>query len=538
MKFGLYARKSSEDAGKQIQSIEDQISTFAEKAAREGFTITKTYMESKSAKIPGKREQFNQMLEDLRSGEIDGIVCWKLDRLSRNQQEGGLIMQLLQDSVIKKIITYDKTYFPSDNGLLMTIELGMATEYSRALAENTKRGQKFKTKKGWYPSVAPLGYINTTDRIKGDKEIHPDPERFALVRKCWDLVLDGVSVPEIVRQTRDLGLKVPASRSKSEKYISLNGMYNLLRNPFYYGYFQWSGDLFEGNHQAMITKEEFDKAQDYIDGRSRPKTKKYKFPYTNMIKCGCCGASITAAPKDKTRNDGSINYRVYYRCTRRKAGIACDQKAIRKEELENQIVEILDQVTIPRSFVEWAIQWLKDNNDESITKEKEVLNQQKIAIDKIDSQLHRLLDMQLNGLIDVDTFKAKNESLLAEKRQISKQISLGIDSQAYRIDKTAEVFNICKDLSNRFKNLSYDSRKQILDTVVSHWTLLDGKLSIELKTGYKATKELASQDWINDSRFPTLPTRIEKGFDVEICELIKNGGGAEVLPPGSNSYQK
>lgn len=535
MKFGLYARKSSEDAGKQVQSIEDQVATFRDKASREGFAITKIYTESRSAKIPGRREQFNQMLEDLRGGIIDGVVTWKLDRLSRNQQEGGLIMQMLQDEVIKKIITYDKTYFPSDNGLLMTIELGMATEYSRALAENTKRGQRFKVKKGWYPSVAPLGYINTIDRIKGEKEIHPDPDRFSLVRRCWDLILDGMTVPEVWRESKKLGLKVPASRSKSEKYLSLHGIYNLLRNSFYYGHFQWDGELYRGNHQPMITKEEFDRTQDLIRGRSRPKMRKYNFPYTGMISCGHCLAAITAAPKDKVRKNGSVNHRIYYRCTRRKVGIECNQKAIRKEELEKQIIEILDSVSIPESFIKWAIQWLKDNNEESITKEKAVLNQQKKSLEKIDDQLQRLLDMHLDELIDSDTFKTKNGVLLAEKRQISKHIELGIDSQGYRIDKTIEVFEFCKNVRNMFDDGSYELRKRILDTLGSHWTLLDGKLNVELDPAYEAIAKLAKESWINDSRFPTLPTRIEPEFDAETCALIINGGGGEVLPPSSKN---
>lgn len=113
-----------------------------------------------------------------------------------------------------------------------------------------------------------------------------------------------------------------------------------------------------------------------------------------------------------------------------------------------------------------------------------------------------------------------------------------LDSQAYRIDKTIEVFEFCKDLPNRFKNGSILVRKQILDTLGSHWTLLDGKLSVELDPAYKATQKLASQEWINDSRFPTLATRIEPGFDAETCQLIKNGGGGEVLPPASNSFQQ
>lgn len=535
MRFGLYARKSSEDAKKQVQSIEDQIATFKDKAQRDGFEIAKIYTESRSAKIPGKREQFNQMLDDLNAGIIDGIVCWKLDRLSRNQQEGGLVMQMLQDGVINKIITYDKTYYPSDNGLLMTIELGMATEYSRALAENTKRGQKFKIKKGWYPSVAVLGYVNTTDRAKGEKEIHPDPERYHLVRKCWDLLLEGMTVPEVLRESEKLGLKVPAKNSKPEKYLSMHGMYNLFKNPFYYGCFKWSGELHEGNHQAMITKEEFDKAQDLISGRARPKKLKHKFPYTGMMQCGNCGAAITAAPKDKVRKDGSINHRIYYRCTRRKTGVSCKQKAIRKEELEKQVLEILDTLEIPESFVEWAIQWLKDNNEESNVKEKEVLNQQKKALDKVNDRLQKLLDMQLEGLIDIDTFKAKNEALLTEKRKISKHIELGINSQEHRIEKTIEVFEFCKNVRKTFENGSYEARKRILDTLGSKWTLLDGKLSVELDSAYEVTTKLAKEAWITDDRFPTLATRVQPDFDTETVALIENGGGGGELPPSSKN---
>ena len=192
-----------------------------------------------------------------------------------------------------------------------------------------------------------------------------------------------------------------------------------------------------------------------------------------MIKCGCCGASITAAAKDKVRKDGSINHRTYYRCTKRKVGVECNQKSIRKEELEKQITAILDSVSIPESFVKWAIQWLRDHNDESILKEKSVLNEQKISLDKLDNQIHKLLDMHLEGLIDSDAFKSKNDALLAEKRQISKHLELGIDSQGYRIEKTVELFEYFKDIRARFEHGSYEVRKKLLDTLGSHWTLLD-----------------------------------------------------------------
>ena len=175
-------------------------------------------------------------------------------------------------------------------------------------------------------------------------------------------------------------------------------------------------------------------------------------------------------------------------------------------------------------------------------KEKSVLNQQKLNLDKIDNQLKRLLDLRLDSLIDDSTFKSKNEALMAEKRSILAEINLGVDSQDHRIEKTIELFELCKDLKNRFFNLSYSSRKQILDTTVSHWTLLDGKLDLELDSAYLAIAELKQQKWIQDSRFPTLPTSIkpnqEAEFNTEELDLIVNGGGDEELPLVSKNYSK
>ncbi len=539
MKYGLYARKSSEDSGKQIQSIEDQMQTLKDKAEKDGLIISKIYTESRSAKTPGRREQFNLMIEDLKTGKIQGIICWTLDRLSRNPLEGGIIMQHLQDGTIHKIITNQKIYFPGDNGLLMTIELGMATEYSRALAENTKRGQAFKLKKGSYPNKAPLGYMNTIDRIKGEKDVEPDPNSYNLVRGLWDLLLSGdYSVLQLTKKAHEIGLKIPATRNKTEKKLSKGCLYKLFRNPFYYGEFQWSGQLHQGRHQAMITREEFDAAQEMIEGRDRPKTYKHKFAFTNLIYCGECGATITAEHKNKVRKDGSINYRSYYRCTHRKVEMDCSQIAIRAEKLDEQMLGLLGSITVPTSFIQWAIKWLKEENEDAITKEKSVKEQQAKQLMKLDDQLKRLIDMKLEDLIDLESYKSKKESIMAEKRSIEKHIILGTDSQDYRTDKVIEVLEFCKTVKDIFKNGSVDDKKLALEALGSRFFLKDQKLSVELAIPFKLLQDGVNSGLVVDPRFATLPTRIETGFDVETCTLIKNGGGGEELPPASKSFQQ
>ena len=92
------------------------------------------------------------MLDAIENGEVDGIITWKADRLSRNLPKGGIIVLLLQQGIIKEILTPTTQFLPSDNMLLLTIEMGMANQYSLDLSRNIKRGNKTKLEQGGFLS--------------------------------------------------------------------------------------------------------------------------------------------------------------------------------------------------------------------------------------------------------------------------------------------------------------------------------------------------------------------------------------------------
>ncbi len=158
-KYFLYARKSTDVEDKQILSIEAQLAELRELAKRENIYIFDEFIEKRSAKIPG-RPIFNTMLSRIQNGEAQGIVCWKIDRLSRNPVDSGKIQWLLQKGIIQHIQTHHQSHYPNDNVLMMSVELGMANEYIRQLSENTARGLRQKARNGDFPSLAPFGYIN------------------------------------------------------------------------------------------------------------------------------------------------------------------------------------------------------------------------------------------------------------------------------------------------------------------------------------------------------------------------------------------
>ena len=93
-KFFLYARKSTDEPDRQILSIEAQIQELKEFAEREHLEIVDTFIESQTAKEPG-RPIFNQMLSLIEKGKANGIVAWHPDRLARNSVDGGRIIYLI-----------------------------------------------------------------------------------------------------------------------------------------------------------------------------------------------------------------------------------------------------------------------------------------------------------------------------------------------------------------------------------------------------------------------------------------------------------
>lgn len=525
MRYALYVRKSSEDSGKQIQSIENQLKTLREKARRDGFTIVKTYSEEKSAKTPYRRPLFNQMLADLEAGLIDAIICWDLSRLSRNAVEGGKIQYLLQTAAIKQIVTNEKIYFPTDNSIMMTFELGMATEYSLALGKNVKRGMNHKADKGVYPNVAPIGYLNTYNSHTGEKFIVTDQEKAPLVRKLWDLLLTNeFSMGELVEKAAVMGLRTRLSKRRPEKKLSRHGLHGIFSNSFYYGEFKWHKDIYQGVHEPLITKEEFDRAQEIISSKkSAPRPKKHKYAFKGFIRCGECGASVTAEHKDKVRLDGSVNHRVYYRCTHRLSNCDCKQTAVREENLEQQFSEILSSVTIPEDFIQWAVKWLHEENEDYAAKRDAVFKQQQKNIEKINKEIDRLLDLRLQEEIDKDTFIAKKDSLMADKRAIEKDLSINTDSQESQIDKTVDVFEFCKRAKDLFDNGSDDDKKLVLRALGSHFYLKDQKLSVELAKPFQLVQDAKTSGFVVSPRFATLNTKVEEGQTASDRLLIENG---------------
>src|SRR2546425_261050 len=127
--FFLYARKSTESEDRQVRSIGDQIAELRELARKEQLTITREYVESQTAKIPG-RPVFNDMLSRIERGEAAGILSWHPDRLARNAIDGGRIIHLVDTGVIKEMKFPTFWFDPTPQGkFMLAIAFGQSKYY-------------------------------------------------------------------------------------------------------------------------------------------------------------------------------------------------------------------------------------------------------------------------------------------------------------------------------------------------------------------------------------------------------------------------
>lgn len=479
MAYIIYCRKSSESEERQVLSIEAQIKELKELAGKLGLTNIETLTESRSAKYPG-RPIFGRVMERVSRGEVKGIICWKLDRLARNPLDGAAIVWALDQGKIEEIITpYNHLLNNSNDKFLMQLEFGMAKKYVDDLSDNTKRGIRLKLEKGWLPGPAPLGYLNEPR----EKIIITDPERFHIVRKMWDLLLEGVSPHQIHRiAVGKFGLR---GKRGLRKLINLTTVYALFANPFYYGLISHAGNLYQGSHEPMITEDEFRKAQEILGRRGIQRPKKHTFAFTGLIRCGECGYSITA---EEMVNPYGMHY-TYYRCTKKKHYEKCTQPQIRVEELENQMRGYLESIHVPQKLLEVGLDYLEEEQKEDHDKETVV----RASLEKAHSDSMRRLDnlnqMRLRELISDEEYLGEKRKLLDEKIKLEESLNAKGSGLNKVHDLTVKTFRFAHEALERFENGTPEIRKAIMREIGSNFLLKDKKLSIDVEKPFQLIKK-------------------------------------------------
>lgn len=515
MRYFIYARKSTEDKKKQVQSIQDQVRTMQDVARERGFEVADVITDERTAKSPG-RKGFSQLIERINKGEAEGILCWKLDRLARNMIDGGTVIWLLQESAIAEIVTPHKTYLPSENTLVLNVEFGMATQFSRDLKVNVERGMQTKIEQGWFPAPAPIGYLNEKHANKGCKRILIDSVTFPVIQHLWQTLLNyRLSMKELYDYMCE---ESPLYRKG--KLFSRSRFDALFHNKFYSGIFTWKNVEYVGAHIPMITQKDFEKAQEILNTGKGLRTRELQFDLKGLFRCGCCDALITAESHSKhVKSTGEMKEYKYYRCGHRKKNIRCCEKPLSETIIEEQILQKIEDMTIPDEVIEFGLHMLDqmDSNPKESTVEKHLKSEIELLNKRIVNMENNLAE-ESEAEIRATIHTRRNE-LKVQRNGLEQDLK---EAMRQRQNPNIEIKNrleLILHAKHTFQKGTAEQKKKVVRGLGLNWRISDKKLDYEPHFVTLALTKTKRSLVLGKHRFELNKSQFQTGKSLSLAEV-------------------
>ncbi len=509
-KYIAYIRKSEEREERQQLSISSQMEKIQEQFPQLSIIDKDRYKESRSAFIPDNRPLFDEMIDRIQKGEVHGILAWHPNRLARNEMDAARITYLVRTGIIKdlKFCTYNFENTPE--GIMMLQMVMSQSQYeSSSKGRDVKRGMNTKAKNGERPGRVGLGYTKTPVLDKDGKlmmhkerivtETADDSERYDLVGRMWYMLLSGIyTAPQIHRiATKEWKLTLPKTERMGGGLISLSTVYRIFNNPFYAGWIQHNGEWYKGNHNAMITLEEFDQAQRLLGKKGKPRIGVFDYSYSAMIKCGECQCNVVAKTVQKfNKTENRMVTFVYYHCTRKSSKRPCRQSSYTKlETLENNIMTELSKYTILPEFRDLALEMLRRDNDLEIRDRSQMYSMQQKRRNQIQADLDGLVDMKLHGQLEPEEYMTKRNILKQEIVKLDETLRDTEKRADNWLQLTEEAFDFATHARAQFAEGCLYVKLIILMTLGENFELKDKRLYlkpkswlVEINNGYPAVE--------------------------------------------------
>jgi site-specific DNA recombinase len=229
----------------------------------------------------------------------------------------------------------------------------------------------------------------------------------------------------------------------------------------------------------MITLDEFEHVQRLL-GRPGVPRKTRSFAFTGMIRCGECGFAVTG--EEKTNRWGQQF--TYYHCTKRRLDRRCTQRYVPLEEIEDQILEFLEEITLPKRFHEWALARIQRSTAEKArerTAQRESLLYAQAATAR---ELEILTKLRIRDLLTDEEFLKQRQELERRQIGITQQLK-GFDQNDERFEPSRSLISLNSSLVSRFKVADLQEKRLILTIVGSNLLLKDENLNIDARKPFR-----------------------------------------------------
>lgn len=264
-RVAIYTRVSTEDQAKEGFSLDAQMEKLRAYCSARSWKIVKEYVDNGYSGRDINRPAYKKMMEEI--DEWDMLLVMKMDRIHRNSKNFMMMMENLNEKG-KEFVSMTESLDTSTamGRFVMDIIQRIAQLESEQIGERVYVGmrQKAKDGKGMLGSPPPYGY-----EYKDGKLVEVKDE-IVVVKKIYEMYLDGKSLEDITRWLENQGIKTKRGGKWDKKTVS-----RILSNPIYCGLIEWEDIIASGDHSSIISIEEFNKIQKMKYERAHRKGKSF-----------------------------------------------------------------------------------------------------------------------------------------------------------------------------------------------------------------------------------------------------------------------
>jgi len=445
MRAALYLRVSTQEQTENY-SIEAQRERLEAYCKSRGWVVYNAYIDGGYSGANMDRPALQQMLADL--DNIDVVLVYRLDRLSRSQRD---TLTLIEDYFIKNDVAFVSITETLDTstpfGKAMIGILSVFAQLEReTITERMRLGQIKRAEEGF---AAMGGDYDPAGYARQDGKLIIKPDEAEHIRTAFDLYEQLLSITKVQRELKRLGYSVWRFRRYRD----------ILANKLYCGYVSYAGQHYRGQHEPIISEEQFERVQALLSrhrGHNAHKAKQSLF--SGLIRCGRCGEPFVSYHTSKSKYGV---YR-YYICRAKRFpseyGQKCENRTWNVKRLEEIVQHEIALITLDKEMSERKSKRIDYNK----------------LIKNVDTKIERILSLYADGEIDRTALDRQIEKLNAEKNRLIRERREYEESKAKQISRE-ELERYRIDLAAA----DFETKQAIVQKLIKSITINDKSVSIE-----------------------------------------------------------
>mgnify|MGYP001558414317 CR=1 FL=1 len=405
---------------------------------------------------------------------IDAILVQDTSRMGRDSTEYMLFRRDLRQRSIELIAVTQPNIDSSPEGMLVdTIMAGINQYQSEEKARRVSIAMMKKFEDGWWPSRAPIGYLNVVR--DGHHILAPDPERFPLMQLAYREYATGRHTQEgLLRILTEQGLRDHEGRN-----ITRGGLNKMLANPFAWGLMRWDGQERQGRHEPLTDRQTWEHCQHVTAEHNKyvSRARKHTFLLAGLTTCALCRAHHTRTVNRKKRKR-------YVHCQGR---ARCPQPYIPENALEAQVADLVQRIELSDAFITAVIERIHDVFERRATitgrKKAILLREQTLAEEKRRAAEHKLLA----GVLTDEAFGRLVPEITVELDRLKRRLDDLEGSRRIDTSVLREVFQIAKDIPAAYARSQPAMRRRYIEFFFTEFIVKDRTIVRPVPTPFFAT---------------------------------------------------